>query len=290
MPVQPLRTQPSSAPHHSTQTLQRPRYTYAPSDVRLRLPPRVDLALPHVSSLKEKRRVVKSLMRSGAPALRRVVAEIADQDVHRRAVLLCALVGGADTSGAGRRARAFRRGALSGWVRVRARPAHLGRHPRVGRAGVWASLYVALAMAGERMRQRQRGHAQGRRVGDQRRARGPEDRIRDRHRSRHQPGPALGARATSACSATRRSARTTLAALRSAHGVLQSAIARETRIKYTPTLSFSYDEGPERAVRLAQLLEDDRVEAERRRTSESGDARPRSTRSSRSSAPASASC
>ena len=47
----------------------------------------------------------------------------------------------------------------------------------------------------------------------------------------------------------------TLAALRSAHGVLQAAIARETRIKYTPTLSFSYDEGPERAVRLAQLLE-----------------------------------
>ena len=49
----------------------------------------------------------------------------------------------------------------------------------------------------------------------------------------------------------------TLAALRSAHGVLQSAIARETRIKYTPQLSFSYDEGPERAVRLAQLLEGD---------------------------------
>ena len=49
----------------------------------------------------------------------------------------------------------------------------------------------------------------------------------------------------------------TLAALRSAHGVLQAAIARETRIKYTPTLSFSYDEGPERAVRLARLLEDE---------------------------------
>ena len=48
----------------------------------------------------------------------------------------------------------------------------------------------------------------------------------------------------------------TLAALRSAHGVLQAAIARETRIKYTPTLSFSYDEGPERAVRLSKLLDD----------------------------------
>jgi ribosome-binding factor A len=48
----------------------------------------------------------------------------------------------------------------------------------------------------------------------------------------------------------------TLAALESAHGVLQAAIARETRIKYTPTLRFAYDEGPERAVRLARLLEE----------------------------------
>lgn len=54
----------------------------------------------------------------------------------------------------------------------------------------------------------------------------------------------------------------TLAALRSAHGVLQAAIARETRIKYTPTLSFSYDEGPERAARLTQLLEEDPDEPE----------------------------
>jgi ribosome-binding factor A len=36
----------------------------------------------------------------------------------------------------------------------------------------------------------------------------------------------------------------TLAALGSSHGVLQSAIAREMRIKRTPTLSFHYDEGP----------------------------------------------
>lgn len=48
----------------------------------------------------------------------------------------------------------------------------------------------------------------------------------------------------------------TLAALRSAHGVLQAAIAREARIKYTPTLSFAYDEGPERAVRLARLIDE----------------------------------
>jgi ribosome-binding factor A len=49
----------------------------------------------------------------------------------------------------------------------------------------------------------------------------------------------------------------TLAALGSSHGVLQSAVAREMRIKRTPTLSFHYDEGPERGVRLARLLEDD---------------------------------
>ncbi|MGH2954785.1 MAG: 30S ribosome-binding factor RbfA [Solirubrobacterales bacterium] len=48
----------------------------------------------------------------------------------------------------------------------------------------------------------------------------------------------------------------TLAALGSSHGVLQSAIARELRLKRTPTLSFHYDEGPERGVRLARLLED----------------------------------
>lgn len=48
-----------------------------------------------------------------------------------------------------------------------------------------------------------------------------------------------------------------LAALRASHGVLQSQIAREMRIKYTPTLSFHYDDGPERGVRLTQLLEDE---------------------------------
>lgn len=48
----------------------------------------------------------------------------------------------------------------------------------------------------------------------------------------------------------------TLAALRSSHGVLQAAIADEMRIKRTPTLSFHYDEGPERGVRLSKLLEE----------------------------------
>ena len=48
-----------------------------------------------------------------------------------------------------------------------------------------------------------------------------------------------------------------LAGLRSSHGVLQSAIARETRTKRTPTLTFHYDDTPERGVRISRLLEDE---------------------------------
>ena len=47
----------------------------------------------------------------------------------------------------------------------------------------------------------------------------------------------------------------TLAALRSSHGVLQGAIVRGARMKYTPKLSFYYDEGPERGVRLGHLID-----------------------------------
>src|ERR671911_2524478 len=47
----------------------------------------------------------------------------------------------------------------------------------------------------------------------------------------------------------------TLEGLRSAHGVLQSAIARQMRIKRTPTLSFHYDETVERAARVSKLLD-----------------------------------
>jgi ribosome-binding factor A len=53
----------------------------------------------------------------------------------------------------------------------------------------------------------------------------------------------------------------TLAALRSSHGILQSAIARGARMKYTPKLSFHYDEGPERGVRLGRLLDGDDAHA-----------------------------
>jgi len=48
-----------------------------------------------------------------------------------------------------------------------------------------------------------------------------------------------------------------LAGLRSSHGVLQSAIASQMRIKRTPTLTFHYDESPERGVRISRLLEDE---------------------------------
>jgi ribosome-binding factor A len=47
----------------------------------------------------------------------------------------------------------------------------------------------------------------------------------------------------------------TLAGLRSSHGVLQAAVARQVRLKRTPTLSFHYDESPERGVRLSRLLD-----------------------------------
>jgi ribosome-binding factor A len=47
----------------------------------------------------------------------------------------------------------------------------------------------------------------------------------------------------------------TLAGLRSSHGVLQARIAREMRIKRTPTLTFHYDATPERGVRISRLLD-----------------------------------
>jgi ribosome-binding factor A len=46
-----------------------------------------------------------------------------------------------------------------------------------------------------------------------------------------------------------------LRGLASSHGVLQAAVARELRLKRTPTLSFHYDDSPERGVRLSSLLD-----------------------------------
>jgi ribosome-binding factor A len=48
----------------------------------------------------------------------------------------------------------------------------------------------------------------------------------------------------------------TLKALHAAHGVLQSQIARQTRMKRTPTLTFHYDDTPERGVRISRLLDE----------------------------------
>jgi ribosome-binding factor A len=46
-----------------------------------------------------------------------------------------------------------------------------------------------------------------------------------------------------------------LAGLRSSHGVVQSKIAREMRLKRTPTLSFHYDDSIERGDRVSRLLD-----------------------------------
>ncbi len=49
----------------------------------------------------------------------------------------------------------------------------------------------------------------------------------------------------------------TLAGLESAHGVLQRAVARELRMKHTPTLEFVFDESIDRGMRITELLSDD---------------------------------
>jgi ribosome-binding factor A len=48
----------------------------------------------------------------------------------------------------------------------------------------------------------------------------------------------------------------TLAGLASAHGVLQQVIARELRMKRTPTLQFVFDESIDRGMRITELLDD----------------------------------
>ena len=45
-----------------------------------------------------------------------------------------------------------------------------------------------------------------------------------------------------------------LEGLRSAHGILQRAVASQLRMKNTPQLAFSYDDTAERAHRLERLL------------------------------------
>ena len=48
-----------------------------------------------------------------------------------------------------------------------------------------------------------------------------------------------------------------LAGLRSSHGVLQGKIANGMRMKRTPTLTFEYDETVERGDRITRLLDDE---------------------------------
>ena len=48
-----------------------------------------------------------------------------------------------------------------------------------------------------------------------------------------------------------------LEGLRSSHGVLQSRIAAETRMKRTPTLTFHYDSTVEQGMRISRLLDRD---------------------------------
>ena len=48
----------------------------------------------------------------------------------------------------------------------------------------------------------------------------------------------------------------TLAGLASSHGLLQAEIARELRMKRTPTLDFVYDESIDRGMRITELLDE----------------------------------
>jgi len=49
----------------------------------------------------------------------------------------------------------------------------------------------------------------------------------------------------------------TLSALHSSHGVIQSRIAAETRMKRTPKLTFRYDDTIEQGIRVSELLEEE---------------------------------
>lgn len=53
----------------------------------------------------------------------------------------------------------------------------------------------------------------------------------------------------------------TLAGLASAHGALQRRLARELRLKRTPTLEFFYDDTTDRAMRVEQIIEREAREA-----------------------------
>src|SRR5919108_5699553 len=53
-----------------------------------------------------------------------------------------------------------------------------------------------------------------------------------------------------------RKRKTTLQGLEAAHGLLQTRLARELRMKRTPQLTFEYDPSVERGVRMTQLIDE----------------------------------
>jgi ribosome-binding factor A len=53
-----------------------------------------------------------------------------------------------------------------------------------------------------------------------------------------------------------RKQRACLLGLEAAHGVLQSRLARELRLKRTPQLTFEYDPTVERGVRMTRLIDE----------------------------------
>ena len=55
---------------------------------------------------------------------------------------------------------------------------------------------------------------------------------------------------------TERAREATLAALGGAAGVLQAAVNRELRLRWTPQLRFAYDPSVERGVRMTRLIDE----------------------------------
>jgi ribosome-binding factor A len=53
-----------------------------------------------------------------------------------------------------------------------------------------------------------------------------------------------------------RKRRATLSGLDAAHGVLQSRLARQLRLKRTPQLTFEYDPSVERGMRMSRLIDE----------------------------------
>jgi ribosome-binding factor A len=55
---------------------------------------------------------------------------------------------------------------------------------------------------------------------------------------------------------TEKKRRSALAGLQAAHGVLQSRLGRELKLKRTPQLAFEYDPSVERGVRMTKLIDE----------------------------------